>query len=45
VARNNETGKSYKVADMQLCEEDEILKARERFEIGSIIKDWSKEKA
>jgi hypothetical protein len=30
---------------MRLCENDNILDAKERFEIGTIIKDWSKEKA
>lgn len=45
VARDTETGKSYKVPEMRLTEHDDVLTAADAYEIGHSIKKMSQKKA
>ena len=45
VARDNRTGKAYKVPELRISKYDDIVSTRRCYELGMTIKDWSKDKS
>lgn len=45
VARDNKTGKAYKVPELRISKHDDIVTTRICYELGMTIKDWSKDKS